>query len=46
MSTMDLIEVVKHSQRSQNSKFAIPLQCLRQEVIDEIDFFYADKHQS
>ena len=46
MSTMDLIEMVKHFQRSQNSKFAIPLQCLRQEVIDEVYFFHADKHQS
>ena len=29
-----------------NSKFAMPLQYLKQEVRDEVDFLHADKHQS
>ena len=36
----------KHSQNSQNSKFAMSLQHLIKEVRDEVDFLYADKHQS
>ena len=38
--------MVKHSQSSQNSKFAISLQYLKKEVKDEVDFLHADKHQS
>ena len=38
--------MVKHSQVSQNSKFAMSLQFLKREVKDEVDFFHADKHQS
>ena len=38
--------MVKHSQSSQNSKFAMSLQYLKQEVRDEFDFLDADKHQS
>ena len=36
--------MVKHSQSSQNSKFAMSLQYLQQEVRDEFDFLDADKH--
>ena len=37
--------MVKHSQSSQNSKFAMSLQYLKKEVRDEVDFLHADKHQ-
>ena len=37
--------MVKHSQSSRNSKFAMSLQYLKKEVRDEVDFLYADKHQ-
>ena len=30
----------------QNNKFAISLQYLQKEVSDEVDFLYADKHES
>ena len=36
----------KHSQSSQNSKFVMSLHYLKKEVIDDVDFFHADKHQS
>ena len=35
---MKLMEMVKHSQNSQNSKFAMSLQYLKKEVRDEVDF--------
>ena len=38
--------IVKHSQSSQNSKFVMPLQYLKNEVRDEADFLHADEHQS
>ena len=38
--------VVKHSQSSQNRKFAMSLQYFKKDVKDGIDFVYADKHQS
>ena len=38
--------IVKHSQSSQNSKFAMSLQYLEKEVKDEVDFLHPDKHQS
>ena len=38
--------MVKHSQSSQNSKFAMSLQYLKKELRDEVDFLDADKHQS
>ena len=41
-----MILMVKHSQSSQNSKFAMFLYYLKKEVKDEVDFLYADKHQS
>ena len=34
-----LMVMVKHSQSSQNSKFAMSLQYLKKEVKDEVDFF-------
>ena len=41
-----LMGMMKNSQSSQNSKFAISLQYLKKEVRDEVDFLHADKHQS
>ena len=38
--------MVKHSQSSQISKFAMALQYLEKEVRDEVDFLGTDKHQS
>ena len=38
--------MVKHSQISPNSKFAMSLQYLKKEVRDEVEFLHADKHQS
>ena len=37
--------MIKHSQSSQNSKFAMSLQYVKKEVKDEVDFLHADKHQ-
>ena len=39
INTMVLIWMVKDSQSSQNTKFAMSLQYLKLEVGDEIDFF-------
>ena len=38
--------VARHSQITQNNKFAISLQYHKKELSDEIDFLYADKHES
>ena len=38
--------MVKHSQSSQNVKFAMSLQYLQEQVRDEDDFLHGDKHQS
>ena len=35
-----------NAQITQNNMFAISLQYLRKEVIDEVDFLHADKHKS
>ena len=35
--------LVKHSQSSQNSKFAISFQYVKKEVKDEVDFLHANK---
>ena len=43
---MILMGMVKHSQSSQNSKFALSLQYLKKEVRDEVDFVHPDKHQN
>ena len=41
-----LMGMLKHSQNSQNGKFVMSLQYLRQEVRDEFDFLHVDKHHS
>ena len=46
IDTMILMEMVKHSQSYQKSKFAMSLQYLKKEVRDEIDFLHADKHHN
>ena len=46
IDTMTLMRMLKHSQNLQNSKFAMSLQYLKKEIIDEVDFLHADKHQS
>ena len=38
--------MAKHSQSSQNNKFAMSLPYLKKEVRNEVDFLHADKHQS
>ena len=43
---MILTGTIKHTQSSQNSKFAMSLKYLKKEVRDEVDFLHADKHQS
>ena len=40
------MEMVKHSQSSQNRKFAMSLQYVKKEVGDEVDFLDADRHRS
>ena len=45
INTMILMGMGKHSQKIQNSKFAMSLQYLKKEVRDEVDFVHADKHQ-
>ena len=46
IDTMILMEIVKHSQSSQNTKFAMSLQYLKKEVKYEVDFVHGDKHES
>ena len=36
--------IARHAQGTQNNKFAISLQYLKENVKDEVDFFPADKH--
>ena len=36
----------RHSQSTQNKKFAISLQYLKKELSDEVDFLNIDQHQS
>ena len=45
IDTIILMELVKHSQSFQNSKFTMPLQYLKKEVRDEVDFLHVDKDQ-
>ena len=45
IDTMILMGMVKHSQSSESSKFAMPLQYVNK-VGDEVDFLHAGKHQS
>ena len=35
-----------HTQITQNNKFVISFQYFKKEVSDEVDFLYADKHES
>ena len=46
LHTHTMIGMVKHSQSSQNSKFAMSLEYLEKENRDEVDFMHADKHQN
>ena len=46
IDTIILMGTVKHSQSSQNSKFAMYLQYLKKEVRQDVDFLHADKYQS
>ena len=43
--TMILMGMVKLSQNSQNSKFAMSLQYLKKEIKNEVGFLHGDKHQ-
>ena len=38
--------MTRHAQITQNNKFAFSLQYLKKELIDEVDFLHADKHES
>ena len=42
---MILMEMVKHFQSSQNSKFIMSVQYLKKEDRDEVVFLHADKYQ-
>ena len=46
INSMVLIDIIKHLQSSQNNKFAMSLQYLKQEVRDEVDFLRVNKDQS
>ena len=43
---MILMGMTKHSQSSKNSKFPMPLQNLKKEGWDKVDFLHKDKDQS
>ena len=38
--------MARHAQITQNNTFAISLQYLKKELSDEVDFLFADKHES
>ena len=44
--TMILMEMVRHFQSFQNSKFIMSVQYLKKEVRNEVDFLHADKNRS
>ena len=46
IDAMFLMVMVKHSQSSQNTRFAMSLQHLKKEARDEVDFLHSDKNQS
>ena len=46
IDTMILTGIARHSQSSQNRKFTMSLQYLKEEVRDEVDFLHVDKYQS
>ena len=41
-----LVFVVRHAQSTQNDKFALSLQHLKERARDEVDCSHADKHQN
>ena len=45
IDTITLIEIVKHSQSSQNSEVTMSLQYLKKEVRKGVHFQLADEHQ-
>ena len=45
IGTVILMGMVKHSQSSHNSKFAMSLQFLKKEVRNRVHFLHADKYQ-
>ena len=46
IDTMILMEMVKHFQSSQNSKFTMSVQYLKKEDRDKVNFLHADKYRS
>ena len=46
IDTMILMEMVKHSQSSQNSKFTMSVQYLKKQNRDEVDFLHTDRYHS
>ena len=44
IGTMILMQMIKHSQSFQNSKFTMSFQHTEKEVRDEVDFLHADKY--
>ena len=38
--------MARHADITQNNKFAVSLQYLKKELIDEVDFLHADTHES
>ena len=44
--TINIMDMVEHSQSTWNNKFAIPSQYLKKEVRDGVHFLHANKHQS
>ena len=40
-----LVAIARHPQSNQNNKFAKPLQYLKKELRNDVDFLPADKHQ-
>ena len=46
IDTMILMDMIKHFQSSQNSKFTTFVQYLKKEDRDDVDFLHADKYQS
>ena len=43
IATMNLMEIVRYSQNSQNSKFLMSLQYLKEEITDEVDILHVER---
>ena len=43
IATTNLMEIVRHSQNSQDSKFLMSLQYLKEEVRDEVDVLHVER---